>query len=145
MENNNMYTQPQNNQQQYAQPQYAQQPVYNQQYVQQPVRPIDPAYDQISKDFLTKAIVSCAISSLPVGSIIAIVMATKNRAELLDYLDKGGMHTNKIKVSSALSRAGRYSGIGGTILWGIYFAYFAFVFLVMIIGLVATALSGFSG
>ena len=90
---------------------------------QAPYGAVDPNYNIVAKDFLTKAIVSCAISSLPVGSIIAIFMAVNNRKALLDYLSKGGCHTNKIKVSSALSRAGKYSGVACTIIWGVYFLF----------------------
>lgn len=116
------------------------------QYNQPPVQPngfqppygtINSNYNEIAKDFLTKAIVSCAISTLPIGSIIAINMATKNRAALLDYLSKGGYHTIKIKVSSALSRAGRYSGIASTIFWGIYLLYIAIAITVAILAIVA--------
>lgn len=122
---------------QYQQPQYQQaQPVYQYQPVQAQ-QPVDPNYAMVAKDFLTKAIVSCAICSLPVGSIIAINMATKNREALLGYLSRGGLHTDRIKVSSALSRAGRYGGIGFTIFWGIYALYFVFAFLIMIIGIAA--------
>ena len=108
-----------------------QQPVYQQ--------PMDSNYSVTVKDFLTKAIVSCAISSLPVGSIIAINMATKNRKALLEYLDKGGLHTQKVKVCSALSRAGRYSGIGFTVLWGIYLIYSFIWIAITIIALIASA------
>ncbi len=112
-----------------------QQTQYQQAYQYQPVQagqPIDPNYSEKAKDFLTKAIVSCAIASLPVGSIIAIFMAKKNREELLAYLASGGMHTSKIKVSSALSRAGRYAGIGYTIMWAVYLLYVTIWFVGMI-------------
>lgn len=123
---------------QYQQPQYQQaQPVYQYQAPVQQQQPADPHYAEVAKDFLTKAIVSCAISTLPVGSIIAINMATKNRQALLDYLARGGLHTDRIKVSSALSRAGRYTGIGFTIFWAVYALYFAFVIGAMILSLVA--------
>ena len=144
MENNNMqpqYDQQYNQQysQQYNQ-QYTQQynPQYGQQYYPQYVQPIDPEYAATAKDFLTKAIVACAISSIPVGSIIAIFMASKNREAILDYIARGGLHTDRIKVSSCLSRAGKYSGIACTVLWGFYFLYFAFVFVVMIISIIAS-------
>lgn len=133
MENNNY-----NNQQQYQQPQY-QQTAYQQrpQYTYQ--QPNDPVYLATANEFLRNAIIACAISSLPVGSIIAIFMATKNRKNLLEYLDKGGFHSPRVKTSSCLSRAARYSGIGCTILWGIYALYFVLVFVVMIITLIANA------
>lgn len=121
---------------QYQQPEYQQaQQTYQYQAPVQQQQPVDPNYDAVSKDFLTKAIVAGAISTLPVGSIIAINMATKNRAALLDYLSRGGLHTVKIKISSALSRAARYSGIGNTILWGIWLLYYAFMMLALILGL----------
>ena len=129
---NNQYQQPQNQQAQYQQAQ----PVYQYQApVQQ--QPADPHYAEVAKEFLTKAIVSCAISTIPVGSIIAINLATKNRQALLDYLARGGLHTDRIKVSSALSRAGRYTGIGFTIFWGIYLLYFGVMFFAAFLGIIS--------
>ena len=92
-------------------------------------QPIDPNYDATVKDFLTKAIVSCAICSLPVGSIIAIVMGKSNRQAVLDYINRGGLHTARVKVCSALSRASFYGGIGFTIFWGFYALYFLTVIM----------------
>ena len=109
----------------------------NQQYVyyQPSYSRVDPNYDAASKDFLTKAIVSCAIASLPIGSIIAIFMATKNRKALSDYLTRGGIHTVKIKVASALSRAGKYAGIAYTVIWGFYMLYYLLLIAMVIFGL----------
>ena len=126
-------------QQQYAQQQqqYAQQQ-YQQTAYQAPVQqqqPVDPNYAEVSNDFLTKAIVAGAISTLPVGSIIAINMATKNMAALLDYLSRGGLHTVKIKISSALSRAARYSGIGFTIFWAVWLLYYIIAMSVVVLGI----------
>ena len=126
-------------QQQYAQQQqqYAQQQ-YQQTAYQAPVQqqqPVDPNYAEVSNDFLTKAIVAGAISTLPVGSIIAINMATKNRAALLDYLSRGGLHTVKIKISSALSRAARYSDIGYTIFWAVWLLYYIIAMSVVVLGI----------
>ena len=46
---------------------------YQQQVYYQPsYNSYDPNYSATAKEFLTKAIIACAISSLPVGSIIAI-------------------------------------------------------------------------
>ena len=89
----------------------------NQQYVyyQPSYSRVDPNYDAASKDFLTKAIVSCAIASLPIGSIIAIGMASRNLTALHEYLASGGLHTGKIKTSSAVSKVGKFGGIGFTI------------------------------
>ena len=120
---------------QYQQPQYQQaQQTYQYQAPVQQQQPVDPNYAEVSNDFLTKAIVAGAISSLPVGSIIAINMATKNRAALLDYLSRGGLHTDRIKVSSALSRAGRYGGIGFTIFWAVWLLYYIIATSVVVIG-----------
>ena len=121
---------------QYQQPQYQQaQQTYQYQAPVQQQQPIDPNYPAVSKEFLTQAIVAGAISSLPVGSIIAINMATKNRAALLDYLSRGGMHTVKIKISSALSRGARYSGIGFTIFWAVWLLYYIIAMSVVVIGI----------
>ncbi len=121
---------------QYQQPQYQQaQQTYQYQAPVQQQQPVDPNYAEVSNDFLTKAIVAGAISSLPVGSIIAINMATKNRAALLDYLSRGGMHTVKIKISSALSRGARYSGIGFTIFWAVWLLYYIIATSVVVIGI----------
>ena len=121
---------------QYQQPQYQQaQQTYQYQAPVQQQQPIDPNYPAVSKEFLTQAIVAGVISSLPVGSIIAINMATKNRAALLDYLSRGGMHTVKIKISSALSRGARYSGIGFTIFWAVWLLYYIFAMLILFFGI----------
>ncbi len=121
---------------QYQQPQYQQaQQTYQYQAPVQQQQPIDPNYPAVSKEFLTQAIVAGAISSLPVGSIIAINMATKNRKSLLDYLARGGMHTTKIKISSALSRGARYSGIGFTIFWAVWLLYYIFAMLILFFGI----------
>ena len=121
---------------QYQQPQYQQaQQTYQYQAPVQQQQPVDPNYAEVSNDFLTKAIVAGAISTLPVGSIIAINMATKNRAALLDYLSRGGLHTVKIKISSALSRGARYSGIGFTIFWAVWLLYYIIAMSVVVIGI----------
>ena len=121
---------------QYQQPQYQQaQQTYQYQAPVPQQQPVDPNYAEVSKDFLTKAIVAGAISTLPVGSIIAINMATKNRAALLDYLSRGGLHTVKIKISSALSRAARYSGIGFTIFWAVWLLYYIIAMSVVVLGI----------
>lgn len=121
---------------QYQQPQYQQaQQTYQYQAPVQQQQPVDPNYAEVSNDFLTKAIVAGAISSLPVGSIIAINMATKNRAALLDYLSRGGLHTVKIKISSALSRGARYSGIGFTIFWAVWLLYYIIATSVVVLGI----------
>lgn len=73
-----------------------------------------------ANEFLKKAIISCAISFIPVASVIAMCMASKNRKQLLEYLDRGGLHTIRIKFASALSRAGKYSGLAYTIFWVFY-------------------------
>ena len=120
---------------QYQQTQYQQAP-----YQYQPVQvqqPVDPNYAAAAKEFLTKAIVSCAISTIPVGSIIAIIIATKNRKALLEYLSRGGTHSDRIKLSSALSRAGRYTGIGFTIFWAVYSLYMV-IYMVGMVALIAS-------
>ncbi len=99
----------------------------------------DPNYAVTVKGFLTKAIVSCAISCLPVGSIIAILMADKNRKAILEYIGNGGFHTKRVKICSALSRAGKYSGIGFTIFWGIYLIYMLIVIFVTAAAMIAYA------
>lgn len=115
-----------------AQQQYYQQPVQQPQYVYQPN---DPAYLAIANEYLKNAIISCCIAALPVGSIIAIFMGKKYRTQLLEYLAKGGLHTPRIKVSSALLRAGTYAGIGYTIFWGVYLLWFLIYIIAMIFAL----------
>ena len=92
-------------------------------------------YLEKANRFLKSAIISSAISFLPVGSIIAISMASKNRKALLEYLDRGGLHTIRIKFASAFSRAGKYSGVGFTILWAGYLLYFLALILALIFGI----------
>ena len=87
MENNTNY------QNQYNQAPY-------QQYVHPYYQQIDPNYDAISKDFLTQAIVSCAISSLPIGSIIAIFMGNLYALHCVRdlYLDLGSDHRRNAQM-----------------------------------------------
>ena len=68
-----------------AQQQYYQQPVQQPQYVYQ--QPNDPAYLAAANEYLRNAIISCCISALPIGSIIAIFMAKKYRKQLLHIHD----------------------------------------------------------
>ncbi|MBO4459922.1 MAG: hypothetical protein J5778_04610 [Clostridiales bacterium] len=100
---------------------------------------VDPGYEEKAKTFLTKAIVACAIASLPIGSIVAIIMGSGNRTAILDYLNQGGIHTTKIQVSSALSRASKYAGIAYTIVWAFYALYMAFFLFMVIAAAVAGA------
>lgn len=132
MENNN-----------YQQTQY-QQPVYQTpQY--QPVQiqpPVDSAYLALANQFLKTSIIAGAISSLPVASFIALSMASKNRKKILEYLDQGGYHTVRIKTSSAVSRAAKYSAVGFSIFWGLYITVSVFYFVIMFIVFLAAAASG---
>lgn len=90
-----------------------------------------PDYDQKSSELLKNAIISAAIASLPIGSMIAIGMASRNLNALHEYLAAGGLHTGKIKTSSAVSKIGKFGGIGFTIFWGFYLLYIIFaIFLV---------------
>lgn len=116
-----------------------QQPVQQYYYTPGYRQSADPNYANTVKEFLIKAIVACAISSLPIGSIIAIFMGSKNRAAILDYLSKGGLHTIRIKVCSCLSRAAKYAGIAYTILWAVYLLYLAFVLFIIIAAVIGTA------
>lgn len=102
------------------------------------VEPIDnAAYEEKAKSFLTKAIVACVLAAMPIGSIVAIILGSGNRTAILDYINQGGLHTVKIKVCSALSRAGKYAGIGYTIFWAVYALYMAFVMFAIVAAAVA--------
>ena len=139
MENNNFngqqYQQPYQ-QTQYQQPYQQAQPQYQYQQPYQQYQRNDPAYMAKASEFLKTAIIACAIGSLPVGSIIAINMGTKNWKAVLDYIATGGLHTPRIKLCSCLSRVARYTGIGFTIFWGIYLLYFA----ISMLGIIGTIL-----
>ncbi len=93
-------------------------------------------YGEKVSTFLALGIVSVALMSMPIGSIVAIVMGSKNRKSILEYLENGGIHTTKIKVSSILSNVGKYGGIGYTILWGLIMLYYIFLFAAFIIALI---------
>ena len=126
MDNNNYYSQPQYNQP-YGQPQY--------QYTQ-PQQPIDPNYSEKAKSLLTKAIVACAISAMPIASIVAIFLGSSNRKDVLEYISQCGQHTTKLKVCSCLSRTAKYAGIGYTIFWAFYALYFGLFFFAAIMAMV---------
>ena len=113
MENNN-YQQQQN----YQQPQY---------YTTPGFQASDPVYLAKANELLKSAIISCVLAVFPVFSIFAIFKGSGNRKKVLEYLDKGGLHTPRIKISSILSRAATYYGIGSTVLYAIMFLYYALI------------------
>ncbi len=136
MENNNNYSQ----QAQYQQPAYQTPPQYQQPV--QPMQAVDPNYMPLANDFLTKSIIAGVISSLPVGSFIALSMASKNRKKILEYIDNGGIHTIRIKISSAISRAAKYSAVGFSIFWGVYGTIWLVYTAIAVIGIIIAATSG---
>ena len=78
------------------------------------------------------SVCSCSCSRcFPVCSIIAIFKGIGNRKKVLDYLAQGGLHTPRIKVSSMLSRAATYYGIGSTILYAVMFTYYVLVIILI--------------
>ena len=130
--------------QQPAQPvQPVQQPVY-----QQPVQPVQPIYQQPvqpimnqdvgsdyaakSHTFLSSSIADVACSWLPIGSIICMIKAKKNRKNLLEYVYQGNPLTGKLKTASILFRVAFGVGLGFTIFYGIY----AFYFVIGITGMI---------
>lgn len=113
MENNN-----------YQQQQYNQQPMY---YTTPGYQASDPVYLARANELLKGAIIACVLAGFPVCSIIAIFKGMNNRKKVLEFLDKGGLHTPRIKISSILSRAATYYGIGSTVLYAIMFLYYALI------------------
>lgn len=113
MENNN-----------YQQQQYNQQPMY---YTTPGYQASDPVYLARANELLKGAIIACVLAGFPVCSIIAIFKGMNNRKKVLEFLDKGGLHTPRIKISSLLSRAATYYGIGSTVLYAIMFLYYALI------------------
>ena len=113
MENNN-----------YQQQQYNQQPMY---YTTPGYQASDPVYLARANELLQGAIIACVLAGFPVCSIIAIFKGMNNRKKVLEFLDKGGLHTPRIKISSMLSRAATYYGIGSTVLYAIMFLYYALI------------------
>ena len=104
---------------------------YQQQYYTTPgYQPVNQQYLDTANALLKSAIVACVLAGFPVCSIIAIFKGIGNRKKVLDYLAQGGLHTPRIKVSSMLSRAATYYGIGSTILYAVMFTYY---FLVIIL------------
>ena len=120
-----------------------QQPVY-----QQPVQPVQPIYQQPvqpimnqdvgsdyaakSHTFLSSSIADVACSWLPIGSIICMIKAKKNRKNLLEYVKQGNQLTGKLKTASILFRVAFGVGLGFTIFYGIYAFYFVIAVTEMI-------------
>lgn len=147
MENNNL-TQPVQPVQQPVQP--VQQPVYQQPVqpvqpmqqpvYQQPVQPVQPIMNQDvgsdyaakSHTFLSSSIADVACSWLPIGSIICMIKAKKNRKNLLEYVKQGNPLTGKLKTASILFRVAFGVGLGFTIFYGIYAFYFVIAVTEMI-------------
>lgn len=159
MENNNL-TQPVQPVQQPVQP--VQQPVYQQpvqsvqpvqqSVYQQPVQPVQPMQQPVyqqpvqpimnqdvgsdyaakSHTFLSSSIADVACSWLPIGSIICMIKAKKNRKNLLEYVKQGNPLTGKLKTASILFRVAFGVGLGFTIFYGIYAFYFVIAVTEMI-------------
>ncbi len=89
----------------------------------------DPNYEQAASGFLKKAITAAILAGFPVASIVGMIMGGSNRKAILEYLDKGGLHTTKITVCSIVSRAGFFGGLGFTIFYAIYFLYIVGILL----------------
>ena len=89
---------------------------------QQPQYPVENIVPQESptNTFMAKGIVSAAISCLPVGSIIAIIMAADNRKKIKNYIANGGQKEARVTVGSILRGVGLGFGIGMTIFWFLY-------------------------
>ena len=151
MENRNLNNQQPNYQQQYQpygqQPQqpYAQPQQYQQQqYAQARYVQTDPDYEAKASELLTGAITSVILPAFPVASIIAIFKGKANRKKVLEYLENGGLHTTKIKVCSALSRAGTYLGIGMTVVWAFFLVYITMMVIMMVLAMFGSAVYYFN-
>ena len=104
----------------------------NQQYYTTPgYQPVNQQYLDTANALLKSAIIACVLAGFPVCSIIAIFKGSANRKKVLDYLAQGGLHTQRIKISSMLSRAATYYGIGSTILYAVMFIYYVLVILLI--------------
>ena len=95
----------------------------------------DPNYEQVASGFLKKAITAAILAGFPIASIIGMIMGTSNRSAILSYLDRGGLHTTKVKVCSIVSRAAFFGGLGFTILYAFYFLYIVLIAMVACAGI----------
>ncbi|MCR5286662.1 MAG: hypothetical protein K6D93_01820 [Saccharofermentans sp.] len=118
MENNN-YQQPYQQQQYYTTPGY---------------QAVDYQYLATANALLKSAIIACVLAGLPVCSIIAIFKGIGNRKKVLDYIAKGGLHTQRIKICSMLSRAATFYGLGSTILYAVMFIYYVLIICLFVVG-----------
>jgi hypothetical protein len=95
----------------------------------------DPGYAETASRFLKKAITAAILAGFPVASIIGMIMGTNNRRAILDYLDKGGLHTTRIKICSIVSRGAFFGGIGFTIFYAFYFLYIMLFLVLACVGM----------
>lgn len=148
MENNNLNGQPVQPVQP-AQPVY-QQPVQVQPVYQQPAQPVQPVYQAQPQyqpamnvdanatatiDALFKsAILNVIFCSFPVGSIICMITAGKERKKVDEFLASGGPHTGKLKTAAALLTVAKKVGLGFTIFWAVYFVWIFFAIILAAAG-----------
>ena len=84
---------------------------------------IDPQYEMKASAFMRKAITGIICAGFPIASIVAIFLGSGNHKAIVDYVAAGGMHTPKIKTCAVLSKGAMYGGIGMTIFYAVYFAF----------------------
>ena len=116
------------------QPQYSyppqQQYDYSQQQYGYPQQQYNYPYPMQAPDFLPMAITALVLAEIPVASIVAIILGSKNKRRIQNYLAEGGQRTAKVKVSSILSTVGLWLGVGMTIFYAVYFFYLFAIFAV---------------
>ena len=117
----------------YQQPYYPQQPVYQQPYYpQQPVyQPPAAPYPQAEQvpnwqeceaSSFKKALTSVILSTIPIGSIISIVMGAKGRSiaeRAISYAKRHSIPVSgKTKAAAIMAKAGMITGIVFTAIYG---------------------------
>ena len=140
MDNNNY--QPQNQQPQYEQPQY-QQPMYQQPIYQQPPQPniLPPDIKQRIDNVFGKALAATIMAEFPIASIIALIFGKNALIEILSLIEectaRGIRYPGKLRAAKILATIGKFAGLGFTIFWGAYLAffvlYFGFIFFMFIL------------
>ncbi len=145
MDNNNyqpIYGQPQEIQEpQFSAPDY-QAPQFEQPAYQQPSQTniLPPDIQQRINNVFGKALAATIMSQFPVASIIAIFFgnnALKEIVTLMEICKTLNIHLpGKLKAARVLALVGKFVGLGCTILWGVYLAFFAayFLFAILLVG-----------
>lgn len=88
-----------------------------------------------------KALAATIMAEFPIASIIALIFGKNALIEILSLIEectaRGIRYPGKLRAAKILATIGKFAGLGFTIFWGAYLAffvlYFGFIFFMFIL------------